>query len=72
MPTLMTVGNGEGERRCDAKCYEATNSKCTCICGGMNHGVGLKRAQDNTLQVAEKICVEHGIQIAPQQIGLGV
>ena len=26
------------ERRCDASCHEAREEKCTCICGGRNHG----------------------------------
>lgn len=27
-----------GEFRCDAKCYNAKEPKCNCICGGRNHG----------------------------------
>lgn len=50
---LMTVGNSEGERRCDEKCYGATGGVCTCVCGGMNHGAGLKQAQKNTFDHAE-------------------
>ncbi len=34
--------------RCDAKCYNAREPDCDCICGGMNHGVGLQQAQENT------------------------
>jgi hypothetical protein len=49
MTTLIYVGNSEGcVGRCDAKCYEATEPECQCICGGRNHGVGLQRAQENT------------------------
>lgn len=33
--------------RCDAKCYRATGSKCKCICGGKNHGVGISQAFKN-------------------------
>lgn len=48
MTTLIYVGNSEGcVGRCDAKCYAATHPDCDCICGGKNHGVGLKQAQDN-------------------------
>lgn len=48
MSTLMSTGNSSGETgRCDAKCYDAKNSKCTCCCGGRNHGVGIKQAADN-------------------------
>lgn len=69
MPTLMTVGNSEGERRCDAKCYDAIDSHCTCICGGVNHGVGLKAAQGNCQKIAETICEDRGIKIEPFQLG---
>lgn len=40
MATLLSAGSGEGARRCDAKCYEATLDECRCICGGANHGKG--------------------------------
>lgn len=40
MATILSVGNSEGERRCDAKCHEATGPQCDCICGGAHHGVG--------------------------------
>ncbi len=33
---------------CGAKCYNASNSPCTCICMGMNHGVGLQTAIEKT------------------------
>ncbi len=44
MTTILTVGNSEGERTCNAKCYDAKGPVCTCCCGGKNHGVGLKAA----------------------------
>jgi hypothetical protein len=52
MPTLMTFGNSEGERRCDSKCYDAKDDKCTCCCGGKNHGVGLQQAMKNNQAMA--------------------
>lgn len=55
MTTLMTVGNSEGERRCDARCYEGTGSDCDCICGGMNHGKGLEAARDNTREHGRRL-----------------
>jgi hypothetical protein len=64
----MTVGNSEGERRCDEKCYSAKTAKCTCICGGKNHGVGLKQAQDNVHQIAERIIADHNLKIKDHQI----
>lgn len=48
MATLIYVGNSEGcVGRCDAKCYDAKHPDCDCICGGKNHGVGLKAGLDN-------------------------
>jgi hypothetical protein len=39
--------------RCDARCYEAQEPHCECICGGANHGAGLQHATENTRQYAE-------------------
>lgn len=34
--------------RCDATCHAArAGSKCVCICGGRNHGAGLRQALAN-------------------------
>ena len=43
--TLLTVGNSEGSRHCDARCYDAKGPDCDCCCGGANHGKGLQAAQ---------------------------
>lgn len=52
---LIEVRNSEGiVGRCDAKCYEAKHPGCTCICGGANHGAGLKTALENTREMAEQ------------------
>jgi len=40
--------------RCDAKCYNATEPECTCICGGMNHGAGKDKATTHTREMAEQ------------------
>lgn len=49
MATLIEVReNGKCLGRCDAKCYNATSERCECICGGDNHGAGLKKAADNS------------------------
>jgi hypothetical protein len=50
--TLMQVGNSEGVRRCDERCYGAEGGVCACCCGGLNHGAGLNRAIDNTRAIA--------------------
>ena len=53
MATLISVSNTSGEaRRCDAKCYGATGPICDCVCGGMNHGAGIRVAFDNTRDLA--------------------
>jgi hypothetical protein len=52
--TLIAVYTSEGcIGRCDAKCYEAMEPACTCVCGGANHGAGLAQATDNTRRYAE-------------------
>ena len=49
MPALITVTSTGGKtRQCDAHCYDAKEPVCTCVCGGLNHGAGLKAALDNT------------------------
>jgi hypothetical protein len=53
MPILMyaTAPGGRRNRSCDANCYgvrRVSMTKCTCVCGGINHGVGLSKARENT------------------------
>jgi len=56
MTTLVAVYNSDGcIGRCDARCYEAKNAKCHCICGGRNHSAGKQRAREN---VAERVGLE--------------
>ncbi len=46
---LMSVHNSEGcVGRCDARCYNAKEPHCDCICGGRNHGRGLEKALAQT------------------------
>jgi hypothetical protein len=60
MATLIAVYNSNGcVGRCDARCYNAKGPKCTCICGGANHGAGLKQATENTQEMAEKWLEEY-------------
>lgn len=48
MTTLIALYNRHGRvGQCDAKCYNAKTPACTCICGGMNHGVGFSMAYKN-------------------------
>jgi predicted RNase H-like HicB family nuclease len=54
MTTLIAVHNSDGlVGRCDARCYNAHEPECTCICHGANHGKGLDRAIENTRGMAE-------------------
>ena len=53
MTTLTAVYNSEGcVGRCDARCYDAAEPDCDCICGGRNHGAGKQQALDNTRELA--------------------
>jgi hypothetical protein len=52
--TLIAVYNSDGcQGRCNAKCYEAREPECECICGGRNHGAGLDQAIGNTRELAQ-------------------
>ena len=42
MATVIKVGNG----RCDARCHEAKQPDCDCICGGRYHGALLKGPEE--------------------------
>jgi hypothetical protein len=54
MTTLIAVYDSDGcVGRCDAKCYEATDPDCDCICGGRNHGVGRAQAVENTAALVD-------------------
>ena len=62
MCTLIAVYSSDGcEGRCDAKCYNAHDDKCTCICGGKNHGAGLNQAVENTRELAESWLEAYGV-----------
>jgi predicted RNase H-like HicB family nuclease len=63
MTTLIAVYNSDGcVGRCDAKCYDAIEPECTCVCGGMNHGAGRSKAMGNTQALAEKWIEEYSKQ----------
>jgi hypothetical protein len=54
MVTLISYQSSGGDQgRCDAKCYDATEPDCDCICGGRNHGAGKERAVENTRELAQ-------------------
>ena len=54
MTTLIAVYDNNGcVGRCDARCYNAHDPHCDCICGGKNHQAGLQKAVENTEKMAE-------------------
>lgn len=56
MTTLIASYNSEGcTGRCDARCHDAASPDCECICGGINHGAGQKKAMENTQRLAEQM-----------------
>ena len=61
MSTLISTYNSDGcVGRCDLRCYNAVTLRCVCVCGGVNHGVGLKQAIANTQKLAiEQIRENH-------------
>lgn len=44
MSALLVAAEGQ----CDGRCYDATGPDCTCVCRGVNHGVGWERAAEQT------------------------
>lgn len=55
MATLLSAyDRGTLYGRCDASCYAGTKTVCDCICGGVNHGVGLEVALANTAAMSEE------------------
>lgn len=53
MPALLTVIHDGKVEHCDERCYNAKHEKCTCICGGKNHGVGFRKALENVMKMAK-------------------
>lgn len=62
MTTLIAVHltgmDRKYQRRCDAKCHNATKPRCRCICGGVNHGVGFDQARANTRKITDEQLVK--------------
>ena len=70
--TLIEVRNGSGQitGRCDARCYDAHEPECDCICGGKNHGAGLRNAVSNTEEMAPELLQKDGVQIHTPHLDL--
>ena len=52
--------------RCDANCYNAKEPECHCICGGANHGVGLKIAVEDRRYIPDSEILEVCKNLQPQ------
>lgn len=67
MTTLIAVYSSDGcVGRCDAKCYDAEYPVCECICGGKNHGAGIRQALENTRELAEGWIERHAREYEPE------
>lgn len=68
---VMLIAIYNSERcigRCDARCYNAKGPSCDCCCGGRNHSVGLRRAQENTRKHGETIVERWNAEHPDQRI----
>jgi hypothetical protein len=56
MSALIEARRNDGSLigRCDETCYNSKGKRCTCICGGRNHGIGKIRAMHNNTLQAEQ------------------
>jgi hypothetical protein len=53
--TILEVRGSDGSvRRCDERCYSASQEDCDCVCGGVNHGVGQKRAIEFSRELTDE------------------
>lgn len=70
MPALLIVYNERGTRlgQCDAKCYNARHRACHCVCQGVNHGVGLRRAAENTRDFSEFSIAQSALSLWPTAV----
>lgn len=67
MTTLIAVYDSRGcVGRCDARCYDAREPECDCICGGVNHGQGLAAALRNTERFTQ-----HGADLGERMRRMG-
>ena len=62
---LAIISIFDGDRcmgQCDEDCYDSNADDCSCVCGGLNHGVGRDQAIKNTLIFLDDLVLEYGIQ----------
>ena len=64
MTVLISGRTSEGKKRtCNSRCHNAKGQNCHCLCQGINHGVGLAQATENTQKMAEEL-VKQGMKVA--------
>jgi len=69
MTTLIAVYTSDGcIGRCDAKCYNAKDLECDCICNGLNHGAGVGRAVQQTREHLSSMIKAYGVTHPDAQI----
>uniref|UniRef100_A0A6H1ZYQ1 Uncharacterized protein n=1 Tax=viral metagenome TaxID=1070528 RepID=A0A6H1ZYQ1_9ZZZZ len=51
MVLIRVYVDGSQYGQCDARCYNAKGTACTCCCMGSNHGLGLIAALASTRQL---------------------
>lgn len=78
MTTAIACYTSDGcEGRCDARCHDAKEPDCDCICGGRLHGVGRENAvarntEDlfGSLETAKAWATAHGYADAEIRMAL--
>lgn len=61
--------------RCDVNCFNGDDTRCECLCSGINHGVGLDAAVANTRAMVDEWIVgnrERGVVFDGVEFGIAV
>lgn len=66
MTTILECNTEDGVRRCDARCHDAKGEDCSCICEGVNHGVGLEQARTNLRELPSEAFADELTWFEPQ------
>ncbi len=70
---MAVISIFDGDRcvgQCDESCYDSECDECTCVCGGINHGVGREQAIKNTLIFLDDLILEYGIRHPEYAFGI--
>lgn len=60
MATLIELrDHHHAVQSCNARCYNSKTPTCTCICNGLNHGVGHTQALTNTRQAGPQAVADY-------------